>query len=298
MSLPFLVWCLLSTIWGSTWLFIKIGVEDLPPLGFAGIRFLIAAAALWIVVYASGRRLPRSSSDWGLIALTGLIMISLQYGLIFVAEVHISSGLTAILYTVMPLFGMVYAHFLVPSEPLRLEKIAGVVFGIAGVALVFSDQLRLSNREAVFACLGVLVAALTNAFAIILIKIRGRAIDSLAMTVGQMTLGCVPLLALGLVYEGSPLRYDWTPMAWVSLFYLALVGSALAFVLLFWLIKRMDVTKTQLIPLSSTLVAIVLGRLVLKETLTPTVLAGGASILGGLLLTRRGFRRPVRGEKT
>ena len=287
--MPFFVWCLLSLIWGSTWLFIKLGIADLPPFGFAGVRFLIAAVALSIVLHVTKRSLPRSLADWKLIIATGLVVITLQYGLIFWAEVHIPSGLTAILYTVMPLFGMAYAHVLVPGERMTVTKTTGVVLGILGVGLVFSDQLAVSGRDGLLACAGVLFAAITNAFAIVLIKVRGRSIDSLALTVGQMSIGCVPLLALGLVREGSPLDYHWTPMAWVSTFYLALVGSALAFALLYWLIKRMDVTKTQLIPLSSTLVAVVLGRLVLNEALSPVALLGATAILGGLLLTRWGF---------
>lgn len=287
--MPFLVWCLLSAIWGSTWLFIKLGIDDLPPFGFAGVRFLIAAVALWIVLRATNRSLPRNADEWKLIIATGLVVISLQYGLIFWAEVYIPSGLTAILYTVMPLFGMVYAHFLVPGESMTVSKMLGVVLGIVGVGFVFSDQLQISGREGALACAGVLFAAVTNALAIVLIKLRARNVDSLAFTTGQMSVGCVPLLALGLVRDGSPLDYHWTPMAWVSTFYLALVGSALAFALLYWLIQRMDVTKTQLIPLSSTLVAIVLGRVVLDETLSPPAMLGAAGILGGLLITRWGF---------
>jgi drug/metabolite transporter (DMT)-like permease len=288
--LPFFVWCLLSAIWGSTWLFIRVGVRDLPPFGFAGLRFLIASIALWIVFVSAKRSLPNKAGEWRFIALSGLVIISLQYGMIFWAEVYIPSGLTAILYTVMPLFGMVYAHWLVPGETMSLTKTMGVVLGIVGVALVFSDQLRVSGHQALLACGAVLFAAITNALAIVMVKIRGRGIDSLALTVGQMSIGFVPLLTLGLVREGSPLDYHWTLMAWLSLFYLALVGSALAFVLLYWLIKRMDVTKTQLIPIASVLVAVVLGRVVLDEALSPLALAGGAAILGGLLLTRWGFR--------
>jgi drug/metabolite transporter (DMT)-like permease len=250
----------------------------------------MASVALWLALHFAKRKLPRNLSDWKFIAGTGLVIITLQYGLIFWAEVYIPSGLTAILYTVMPLFGMVYAHFLVPGEAMSLTKTMGVTLGIAGVGLVFSDQFQVSGRTALLACAAILFAAITNALAIVLIKVRGRGIDSLALTVGQMSIGCVPLLALGLVREGSPLKYDWTPMAWLSLFYLALIGSALAFVLLYWLIKRMDVTKTQLIPLSSTLVAVVLGRVFLNEALSPLALVGAVAIVGGLLLTRWGFR--------
>lgn len=278
-------------------MFIRIGVQDLPPFGFAGIRFLIASIALWVALHVSKRKLPRNLRDWSFILATGLVIISLQYGLIFWAEVYIPSGLTAVVYTIMPLCGMVYAHFLVPGEAMSLTKTLGVALGILGVGLVFSDQFQVSGRQAVLACAAVLFAAVTNALAIVLVKVRGRGIDALALTSGQMSFGCIPLLVLGLAREGSPFAYNWTPMAWFSLFYLALIGSALAFVLLYWLIKRMDVTKTQLIPLSSTLVAVVLGRVFLNEALSPLALVGAAAILGGLLLTRWGFRtaRPTTG---
>jgi drug/metabolite transporter (DMT)-like permease len=291
---PFLVWCLLSTIWGSTWLFIKVGVRDLPPLSFAGFRFLLAAVVLYAALLATGRAFPRKREDLALIALTGAIIISMQYGLIFWAEVFIPSGLTAILYTVMPLAGMVFAHAMVSGERLSATKVFGVVLGIAGVALVFAAELRVETGEAWLACFGVLVAAVTSSWAGVLIKARGRHIDALALTVGQMSFGCVPLLALGLVREGSPFRYHWTASAVVALAYLGLVGSALAFVLLYWLIKRMDVSKTQLIPLASTIVAVFLGWLVLGERLSAVALAGAATIFSGLVVTRIGFLRAAR----
>lgn len=291
LSRPFLVWCLLSVIWGSTWLVIKVGVQDLPPFGFAGIRFLVAAIPLWLVLRMSGRRLPRSLGEWTLVAWTGLVMISLQYGLIFWAEVRIPSGVTAILYTIMPLFGMVFAHALLPEERMSLAKTSGVLLGILGVSLVFADQWKLPGRDAALGCVAILLAAALASLASVMIKARGRSIDSLALTVGQMTIGFVPLLGLGLVIEGSPFGYRWTVSAGLSLLYLALVGSALAFVLLYWLIKRMDVTKTQLIPLSSTFVAILLGRVVLGERLTTAAIFGATSIFLGLLVTRWGFER-------
>ena len=294
--LPFLVWCLLSTIWGSTWLFIKIGVQDLPPFGFAGIRFALAASVLWALLFLTGRALPRSWSDFRLIALTGLIIISLQYGCLFWAEVTIPSGLTAVIYTIMPLCGMAFAHVLVPGERLSVTKVSGVLLGIAGVALVFQGEAQVAGREAVLACGAVLLAAVTNAYAIVLIKARAYHIDPLVLTASQMTLGCLPLLGLGIAWEGSPLGYTWTPSAWLALLYLAMVGSAFAFLLLYWLIKRMDVTKTQLIPLASTLVAVLLGRVVLGEELTATGLLGAAAILGGLAVARVGFLLTPKGD--
>ena len=285
------MWMLLSTIWGSTWLFIKVGLEYLPPLSFAGIRFLIASIPIALLCVMTGRRLPGRREDWWLITVTGLITFSINYGLIFWAELFITSALAAVLYTTMPLFGLVMAHVAIPSEPMNLRKTLGVLCGILGVTIVFSDQLGLSEPGLVWGASAVVFAAFINSWSTVLIKTRAHHIDSFVLSAGQMVVGCLPLLAVGYVVEGSPFDFAWPTMAWVSLLYLALVGSSLAFVGLYWLIKRMDVTKTQLIPLSSTLIAVVLGWLVLDERFSILELSGAAVILAGLGITRSGFKK-------
>src|SRR4029079_4960453 len=92
-----LVWLLLCGIWGSTWLFIKLGLENLPPITFAGIRFVIACVILFVVVRVRRIALPDNKRDWGLRALTGVLSFTLTYGLVFWGEQHISSGLAALL---------------------------------------------------------------------------------------------------------------------------------------------------------------------------------------------------------
>src|SRR5213595_1857340 len=96
-QMPVIVWLILSGIWGSTWLFIKLGLEDLPPLRFAGIRFLIAFTVLAAVVAVRRLPLPRKRSDWGIIAITGFLSFTLNYGLLFWGEQHVSSGLASML---------------------------------------------------------------------------------------------------------------------------------------------------------------------------------------------------------
>src|SRR5204863_4067160 len=132
-----LVWFLLCGIWGSTWLFIKLGLADLPPLTFAGIRFLLASLILTILILARGVRWPRSQSDWTLIAIVGFLQFSLNYGLVFWGEQHISSGLAAVLQSTFPVFGMVIAHLYLPYEQMTPAKVGGVLLGVVGVAVIF-----------------------------------------------------------------------------------------------------------------------------------------------------------------
>jgi len=280
-----LTWFLLASIWGSTWLFIKLGLEDLPPFTFAGIRFVVALFPLLLFLRLRRTPLPRGKADWWLIAVTGLLTFTVDYGLVFWGEKHISSGLTAILFSTFPLFGLVFAHFMLPSEPLRARKVAGVVLGIAGVALIFANQVHLDDRLGLAGAVAIFVAAAAAALASVLIKSRGTHLDPTVVTVGQMAVGLVPLLAIGLAVEGNPLEFHWTPMAVIALLYLALVGSALTFVLYYRLIQVIEVTKAQLIPLFSTVVAILLGFLVLGEALSWRALVGGGMVLGGLALT-------------
>lgn len=284
---PFLVWLLLSTIWGSTWLFIKVGLSDLPPFTFAGIRFAVAVLPLLIYLAVVRTPLPRDPRDWTLMIGTGLLTFTLNYGLVFWGEQHISSGLTAILYTTMPLFGLLLAHWRISEEPLTAAKLIGVLLGIMGVALIFSRQLQFPDALALWGSAAIVLAALGTAYAGIVIKLRAHHISAPTLTAVQMISGLIPLLIVGLATEGSPFNFHWTPLAWISLFYLALVGSSLAFVLLYWLMKRMPVTRTQLIPILSTLLAVLLGWAFLGETLSWRTAAGGAAILIGLWLASR-----------
>lgn len=280
-----LVWLLVSAIWGSTWLFIKIGLEDLPPLTFAGVRFVIATIPLFILIALRRPRLFENSGDFKLIAFTGLLTFSLNYALVFWSELHISSGLAAILYSTNPLFGLFIAHAYLTAEPLTSRKLAGVMLGILGVVIIFANQVRIANYSASFGALAVVVASLATAYASVIVKRDGKHVDALVMTAGQMTVGLIPLLLLGVIVEGNPFAHYWTARAWLAVCYLALVGSALAFGLLYWLIKRMEVTRVQLIPLGSTIIAVILGRIVLQEAVSLRSLLGGLIILTGLVLT-------------
>jgi len=284
-----LVWLLLCGIWGSTWLFIKLGLSDLPPFTFAGIRFVIACAILFLLIAARGIPLPRQRRDWLLLGVTGLLTFSLNYGLVFWGEQYISSGLAALLQSTMPAFGLLLAHLYLPKERMTPLRIVGVVMGIVGVGVIFSNQLSVSGPRALVGSAALVLSALSGAYSNVLVKAKANHLDPSVTAAGQMLFGLVPLLALGFLFEGNPLRFHWTTRALISVLYLAIVGTVIAFVLYYWLIQHMDVTKTLLISLITPVVAVILGMLVLSEQLTWRTLAGGAMIISGigLIVVRR-----------
>ena len=277
-----LVWLILCCIWGSTWLFIKLGLEDLPPLTFAGIRFVIACSILLVIIRIRGLQLPRSSSDLKLLALTGFLSFTVNYGTIFWGEQYIPSGLAAVLQATIPVFGLVIAHFYLPGERITWAKLFGVALGVIGVAVVFSNQLAIAGGKALAGSVAVVVGSGVVAYSNVLVKARGQKLDPAILAAGQMFFGLIPLLILGISLEENPLTFHWTARAVLSLFYLAIVGSVIAFLLYYWLVQNMDVTKSMLIALVTPVVAVIVGMIVLREELNWRTIVGGAMIMSGI----------------
>src|SRR3989475_201433 len=226
-----IVWLILCGIWGSTWLFIKIGLNDLPPLTFAGIRFVLAWLILSSLVMMRRVRWPRTRDEWYLIAISGVLQFTLNYGLVFWGEQHISSGLAAVLQSTFPLFGLLIAHLYLPQERMTAAKVAGVLLGIMGVAIIFSDQLSIAGSMALLGSVALVLSAVFGSYSNVLVKARGTQIDPQVLAAGQMACGLVPLLVIGIATEGNPLRFHWTMVAVISLLYLVVIGSVIAFAL-------------------------------------------------------------------
>jgi drug/metabolite transporter (DMT)-like permease len=201
---------------------------------------------------------------------------------VFWAEQYISSGLAALLQATLPAFGLVFAHFHLPGERLSWAKIIGVMLGVCGVAVVFSNQLAVEGRQAFAGCVAMILSSMFAAYSNVLVKAYGKKLDPAILAAGQMFFGLLLLLAVGLSLEGNPLRFHWTPVALVALLYLAVVGSVIAFLLYYWLVLNMDVTKSMLIALVTPVVAVLLGMIVLDEQIGWRTLAGGAMIMLGI----------------
>jgi len=276
------VWLILCGIWGSTWLFIKLGLNDLPPLTFAGIRFLFASSILVAIILARRVRWPRKRSEWLVIAVVGWLQFSLNYGLVFWGEQRIPSGLAAVLQSTFPAFGLVIAHFYLPEERITPKKILGVLLGIIGVGVVFSDQLSFAGKAALAGSVALVLSAFCGSYGNVLVKAYGTQIDPFVLAAGQMVCGFPPLLALGIAKEGNPFHFHWTATAVIALAYLIIVGSVIAFTLFYWLVRHMDVINTMLISLVTPVVAVVLGMIVLHEKFNWRLFAGAACIISGI----------------
>ena len=287
-------WLTLCIVWSSTWLAIKIGLRDLPPISFVAIRFLIAIVVLIAVSIGRTRLLPLRRNDYAVLAITGILMFAVNYTLLFWAELHVSSGLAAVLQATIPIFGMIFAHWMLPDEPLRLQKLAGALIALGGVTVICSRLLGFSGPLAFWGGVAVVIGAASAAFANVLVKARSIPLAPAMLAAWQMIFGIAPLLVLGFAIDGNPARFHWTAMSVFCLLYLAVIGSALTFLLLYWLLPRLTVAQLQSISLITPPGAVMLGWSLGGETFPVWSLLGAAFVLVGVWMI---FRKVGTGQR-
>lgn len=269
-------------IWGLTWVAIKIGLADLPPFLSAGVRFALASAILWPAVLWRRTPLPDNWPEYRKILTPGVFIYGLNYALVYWGEQYIGAGLSAILFASLPFMVALLAHFLLPGEKLTFAKLAGLTIGFLGIVIVFYGGLEFGPQSHL-GMLALLGSALAAAYANILIKRDLQHTDPLAATALQMTLGTPVLLAMGSVEENWS-DFHLTGAAAGSILYLSIFGSAVAFTLYFWALKKTEATKLSLIAFVTPLVALAAGHWFLGEPVTARLAAGTLLVAAGIVI--------------
>jgi drug/metabolite transporter (DMT)-like permease len=288
-----LVWTLygvLVVIWSSTWVAIKIGLEDLPPLLGAGIRFALAGAGLLVIARLLGRPLRTNAR---LATLLALLPFAVAYGLIYWGEQYVPSGLAAVLFGIMPLYSAVLASLALAGEPLHARLIAGIAVALAGLTLAFGETLELGHSKyALAAALACAAAPFASAIGNVAIKRDGGALDAVVLNGWAMLAGGALLLAVSALAEAW--EVTWSARAVGSIAYLALIGSAVPFVTLTVLLRELPAVTMSYITLLLPFGALAFGAALYDEPVTAPALAGAGLVAFGLAVAQWPMRRPSR----
>jgi len=277
---------ILGTMWGSSYMFIKVAVADVPPFTLVAGRLTLAAIILWGVLLARRQPVARSPSSWAAFAIMGLLNGALPYVLITWGEQTISSGLAALLQATMPIFTVIMAHFITEDEHIRPRRILGIVAGFAGVLVLMLPDLRQGLRENIMGQMAIVVSSVSYAGATIYARgvLRGHA--PLMATTGQLTTGALFTLPLSLIFE-RPFDISPSPGALASWLGLVLIGTVVAYVIYYALLARTSATFTSTVTYVIPVNGLLLGALVLGEPLTIVILASAVLILAGVLLVSK-----------
>jgi drug/metabolite transporter (DMT)-like permease len=235
----------------------------------------------------AGAAAPRPGSPWRVWLVNGLFTFVIPYGLVYWAEQWVPSGLTAVLFATSPLWVALAAHLALPEERLRAATAAGILVGFAGIAVIFSEDLRaLGGPRVAGAAALLLLAPLSAAIGVVAVKRWAAGLHPLSIAAVPMALTAAVMGALAAAAEHArPLHLDATSVT--ALLYLALCGSALSFTLYFWLLGRLPATTLSLINYLTPIAALLIGGAALGESFSPRTLAGSALVVGGVAVAMR-----------
>ncbi len=269
-------------MWGSTWLFIKVGYGGLGPFNVAAIRFFMAGAVFAPLVPLAGARWPHGARDWLVVVWVGLVLFALDYGLIYWGEQFLDSGLTAILFATLPLITIVLAHLYIPGDRITLRKLAGTLLAFFGVAALFGDHVRFDPSKS-GPMLAIVASAVAAAAAGVVTKRHGHHLHPAALNAPAMLVGAVALTLMSFA-AGDGFALPRAAATWWAIGYLALAGSVLTFLVYFTLLKTWSVTSLSFISVFTPAVALLLGVVFLDERPTALTAVGALLILSGVVL--------------
>ncbi|HSD62745.1 MAG TPA: EamA family transporter [Ignavibacteriaceae bacterium] len=286
-----LVFSLICSIWGSTWLAIRIGLESLTPLYSSGFRFLLASLLIYLWMRFKRIELQKDKISIRFYLTMGLFTFIIPFAFIYWAEQFVPSGLASVLFAVYPFFIVLFSYFIIPSERIGYSKLIGVVIGFAGILVIFWDDLGGNITSYLTGMFAIVIGGILQAAIAVLIKRYGQHLNPLTMNFIPMTIAGFSLLALGIIIEDfNTLRFNADAL--LSIAYLGIFGSIVTFTSYFWLLKRVNVILLSLVAFITPIVALILGWLTYHEALTAYHFWGSMLVLTGLLWANtKGFTR-------
>lgn len=283
----YLAWGTICIIWGTTYLAIKIGVTDLPPFLFAGFRWIIAGPLFFTILVLRKYKLP-SISDIKHLAVVGILLLGFGNGLVVFGEQWLPSGLTSLLITTLP-FWIVGIESFVPKGPkLNFITISGLLVGLTGVAVIFSENLTdIWNMEYFPGVLSLLLAMVAWGSGTVYSKYNKVSVHPIMGASVQMIIAGILQLSLGFSL-GEWERFNFTIESFYAFGYLTFVASILGYGSYMYAISKLPISFVSTYTYINPVIALTLGWLVLDETISLEIVIGAVVIFAGVALAKRG----------
>jgi drug/metabolite transporter (DMT)-like permease len=285
----------LGIVWGATFLWIKVGLEELAPLTFTALRLGVAVFGLFMLLLILRPSRPRLSNLGDFLVL-GVFNIALPFALITWSEQHISSGLASILNSTAPLFTMFLAAIFVLDDRISLAKAAGLLVGFGGVILLVSNELGSGFGDFQLGQVGMLAASLSYSIAIIYARRRTFKLAPVVQALGQNVFANLVIWSAALSFEG-PFVLPKLPLTWLAIVWLGIMATCFGTVLYYSLLSEVGPTRTTLVTYLFPLVGVFLGVIFLNEALNWQMIVGGLLIISGVVVVNARSGKPKRVEQ-
>jgi len=283
-------WIAVCIIWGTTYLAIRIGVADLPPMLFAGLRWLLAGAVLVFYLKLKNYKLPEKKELFP-IAVTGIALLGFGNGLVVIGEQWVSSGLTALLITTTPFWMVGIQAVFYKDLKINFKTIAGLVLGLAGVTLIFGSRFEeLLNGSQLTGAASIMCAVIAWAAGSVYSKHNKISVHPMMSAALQMLIAGFIQTILGFIL-GEASAVEFTPAGLFSFAYLALIGSIFGYGSYIYAIAHLPLPLVSTYAYINPVIAVFLGWLILNERLDFIIIISALIIIAGVILVKQGSQK-------
>jgi drug/metabolite transporter (DMT)-like permease len=275
----------LSILWGGSYFFVEIALLEWSPLLIVAVRVSIAAIVVWAIVLLAGWKIPRSGAVWAAFLGMGLLNNVIPFLLIVWGQKEVASGLAAIINASTPIFAVIAAGVFLKDERMTAARISGAILGLVGVAILIGPSALAGFDASLLAQLAILTASLSYALAgVYARRFLSMDLNPIVAAAGQLLMSSLIMISLVLVFDTPARLFTSSATVWIAVGAMAVVSTALAYVLYFRLLATAGATNALLVTLLIPVTAILLGAVFLDERLHMLQFAGMGVIGTGLLV--------------
>lgn len=277
-----IIFITLGIIWSSSFLWIKIAIEEMGPITLVAYRVLFGLLFGIEVIIIQREKMPRTLKAWTPLLVLGLTNVAIPFFLISWGEKTIDSGVASILDATVPLFTIVVAHFLLHDDKMTVQKVVGLLIGFAGVVVLMSKDIGASTGS-ILGQGAVILASAFYAGSSIYARKFTEDTPGIFRSMGPLVSATAVMWLASFLFE-APVKVPDQSIIWIALLWLGILGSGVAFVMVFYLIHEIGPTRTTMVTYLFPLGGVTLGVIFLHETLTWEIVAGAVLILASLVV--------------
>lgn len=277
-----IVFITLGAIWGSSFLWIEIALREVGPITLVAFRAFFGLLFGLAVIFIQGVPFPRTMKEWGPLMILGMTNIAIPFFLISWGQKTIDSGVASILDATVPLFTILVAHYMLHDDKMTISKVLGLLVGFAGVVVLMSKDIG-ANSGSLLGQLAVILACVFYAASTIVARMYTEEIPGIMRSMGPLVSATVVMTVSSFIFE-APFKIPTLPITWIALLWMGILGSGLAFLMLYYLIHEIGPTRATMVTYLFPLGGVTLGVIFLNEQLTWQVVTGALLIIGSLAI--------------
>jgi drug/metabolite transporter (DMT)-like permease len=275
------VFIILGLIWSSSFLWIKIGVQEIGPMALVAFRMLFGALTAIIIGIYLKVAWPRDWKTWGIFAILGPTSLAIPIFFISWGEQTIDSAVASILNATTPLFTIVIAHFLLQDDKMTVPKVLGLLIGFAGVIVLLSKDFVAGAQNSVIGQAAVILASLFYAGSAVYARKLTQRVDGIVRGAMPLITSTIFMWIVGPLTE-KPFEFPFLPLTWIAILWLGILGSGLAVIMLYYLIHEIGPTRASMVTYLFPVGGVILGVIFLNEHLSWQLVVGTLLIIASL----------------